>query len=198
MNSKVIVCDLDGMINNNIPFSKKYSKKFGIEESIMLDFFYNEFQDCILDRADLKEVLGKYLKIWKWPGTVEELITYWFEDEVNPDKETVEIISTLRGDGLMTCLLTNNERYRMKFMSEKLNFDSMFEKVFSSYEIGFKKPEQEAFSYVYEHVNTVDSLEKNDFLFWDDDLDNVKGAQEFGFQAFQFTNAKEFEEICRK
>jgi hypothetical protein len=70
---KVIILDADGVIMHGEWFSKRYSEKFGVSLEEIMPFFNNEFIDCELGKADLKEAIKPYLKKWGWKGTIDEL-----------------------------------------------------------------------------------------------------------------------------
>ena len=38
----------------------------------------------------------------------------------------------------------------------------------------------------------MDGISKSDFLLWDDDLENVKAAKDFGFMAELYTNLQDY------
>ena len=71
MNYKAILFDVDGVVITSDYYANYYSKLKDIPVQIMIDFFKGEFQDCLINKKDLLEVLPKYLEDWKFEGTVQ-------------------------------------------------------------------------------------------------------------------------------
>src|SRR3989344_4656191 len=113
---KVIIYDNDGMITRGGRFSDRYSKEFGVDPAVMAPFFEGPFKKCLTGKADLKEELKQVLVVWKWKGTVEELMQYWFAvgDVLNEDVYTS--ITKLKKQELIVCLATNQEKYRAQYL----------------------------------------------------------------------------------
>lgn len=73
---KHILFDTDGVIVRSDMWSNEYSRRSGISSEVMKPFFRDIFGDCIIGKADLKEVIKPYLTLWNWTGSVEE---YWIK-----------------------------------------------------------------------------------------------------------------------
>lgn len=53
-----ILFDGDGIVvNKPLRFSDRFSKEYGVPMEKLLAFFENDFQPCLVGKADLKEVL---------------------------------------------------------------------------------------------------------------------------------------------
>ena len=61
--------------------------------------------------------------------------------------------------------------------------------MFASAHLGSKKPDQEFFEKVCDQLGVDD---KRQILFWDDSLENVEAAREFGIAAELFANKEDF------
>lgn len=191
---KAIIFDADGMVIKKGPrFSDYLEKDSVIPVVITKDFFENEFQDCLVGKADLKEELSKYIEKWGWTRTVNDLLDYWFSVGKNVDPDMISTIEKLRSEGILCYLATNQEKYRTEyFIRSEMDFGNVFDNVFSSAYIGFKKPQTEFFNHI---MNSLpEGTERNEVMFWDDDEDNVKEAEQFGFQANLYTDFEDFQE----
>lgn len=186
---KAIIFDTDGMIITTDPFSVQYSREFGISYEKILPFFKTEFQLCLVGKADLREILKPHLKEWGWSKSVDELLEYWFKSESHIDQCLVEIIKELRQRGIECYLATNQEKYRTQYMREKMGFNTIFNRIFSSAQVGFKKPTVEFFDYV---VKQLPEINKEEILFWDDKEENVTAARNYGLEARQYVNFENF------
>ncbi|NQU99304.1 MAG: HAD hydrolase-like protein [Parcubacteria group bacterium] len=193
---KCIIFDADGVvINSHKIFSEQYQKKYNISYDKMLAFFDTIFQDCLVGRADLKEAIKPYLKDWKWDGSVDELLEFWFSAEDKPNLKMINFIEKLREKGIKCYLMTSQEKYRTEYMKKEMNFDNIFDKVFSSAYIGYKKPDLKLYEAVYNEINKEIKVNKDEILFFDDGEKEVEGAMNFGIKAYLYEDFDEFVNI---
>jgi putative hydrolase of the HAD superfamily len=189
---KIIIFDTDGMVvHREMYFSQCFSQEFGVPIEKVLPFFKNEFQLCLVGKADLKQELIKYLDQWGWQKSVEDLLAYWFGHESGVDEKVLKSISTLRNKGLQCYLNTNNEKYRTQYLFEKLGLKNLFDGVFSSAKLGYLKPQPEFWSAIHGHLGKPD---KSAVLVWDDDEKNVESAKNFGFHSELYSGFESYEE----
>ncbi len=169
---KVILYDFDGMIVHGTRFSDRYAKEFNIPIETMTPFFTGPFEQCIVGKADLKEELSK-----------------WFESGNIVNQEVVATIDTLRKEGVICILTTNQDKYRIAWVRDGLGLRSTFDKIFTSGEVGYKKPDPKFFEAVMSYLHEGDpSIKPDDVLFWDDRPHYAEGGKEFGLQAEVFTD----------
>lgn len=188
--TKIVIFDTDGMvINREMYFSQRYSKEFNISPEKMLKFFNNEFQLCLIGKADLKKEISKYLKDWHWTKSVDDLLLYWFQHESNLDQNILASIKKLKDNNIKCYLNTNNEKYRVSYLINNLKLDQYFDGIFASSQLGFQKPQPEFWQKIYEKLNKPN---KSEILVWDDDEKNVESAQKFGFQAELYTDFNDY------
>ncbi len=79
-------------------------------------------------------------------------------------------------------------------MRTHMGFVDIFDHLFISCEIGAQKP-QPAY---YPHIEKVLGLKKEEMLFFDDGLENVKAAYERGWHAEVYTTFESFERSLEK
>ena len=189
---KAIIFDSDGMLAHGPRFSDTYAKEFEIPIEEMIPFFTGPFQECVIGKADLKQELQKgWIERWKWTKSADDLLKYWFEVGDVLDHEVFGTVGKLRAKGIPCVLATNQERYRSEYLSEKFEYNDVFDRVFSSSAVGHKKPSPEFFEIIFSYLRERDStIQKPDVLFWDDDMENVDGARAVGFEARQFIDAR--------
>lgn len=190
-----IIFDIDGVVlHREMYFSERFSKEFKIPIEKILPFFKNEFQLCLIGKADLKNELNKYTKQWDWQRSVDELIHFWFENENKIDQEILEIVKSLKDKGIKCYLSTDNEKYRVEYILNNLNLKKYFDGIFSSSEFGFSKSQQEFWSEIYKKLNILD---KKEILVLDDDIININSANLFGFNSKLYFNKKECKEYIK-
>ncbi|HTE48725.1 MAG TPA: HAD-IA family hydrolase [Candidatus Paceibacterota bacterium] len=185
---KVIIFDADGVL---IPHKRKFSvtlaEKHDISIEKTLPFFSGPFQDCLVGNKDLKEAISPHLKEWGWNNGVEALLDYWFQLEHNINMELVDYIQGLRSQGVKCFLATNNEKYRFQYILDKMGFRNMFDATYASAHLGHKKSNKEFFSKIFKELKNID---KNEVLFVDDDIENIKSAKDFGIYTELYTSIK--------
>jgi FMN phosphatase YigB (HAD superfamily) len=133
--------DADGVVIQSEMFSHKYAQEFNLNTRELDNFFKNDFQECLVGKSDLKIALKPWLKKWKWTKSVDEFIDYWFTSENNLNLELIRTIIELRKNKVICILATNQEKYRLEYMRKEMGFEKIFDKIYSSSIIGYKKPE---------------------------------------------------------
>lgn len=193
---KVVIYDNDGMVTHGGRVSEKYAQEFGIDGAVIAPFFGDPLKKCQIGKADLKVELAQVLQIWGWKGTVEELMAYWFAigDELNTD--VYASIAALKAQGLITCLATNNEKYRLEYLIRKHSYHNVFDEIFSSAELGAYKHSQEGLEKILRSLNDkYGSIDKGEIMYWDDREGNVENLNKLGFNGQQYTNYKSFKAV---
>jgi putative hydrolase of the HAD superfamily len=192
---KAICFDADGVVvNPQMQFSRLLKKEHGISPEMTQSFFRGIFNDCLVGKADLRDVLPPFLSEWGWKGSVDEFIASWLITDHVLDARIITAVQNLRHDGMICCLATSQECNRAEYMKTRMGFQDVFDHLFFSCEIGWQKP-QHAY---YQHIEKTLNLEKGSFLFWDDFHVNVEAAREFGWNAELYTDFDEFEKTIKK
>lgn len=71
--------------------------------------------------------------------------------------------------GVRCVLATNPEKYETRYLLEKMSFNTIFNKVYSSAVIGHKKPSQNFYQFVFDDLKKeIKDLKKNEIFCWDD------------------------------
>ncbi|MDE2022128.1 MAG: HAD-IA family hydrolase [Patescibacteria group bacterium] len=190
-NTKVVIFDADGMIVHGDRFSKRLEQQFGISTEVTGPFFKNEFQLCLIGKADLREELARRIEGWGWKKSVDDLLDFWFGEEYTTiDSRFKPLIAKLKGNGIAVYLATNNEKYRTENLVVKRGLGTWVDGVFSSAHLGSKKPEPVFFQLIIDDIG----VDKTHVLFWDDDIENVEGARAFGIPTELFTDFSQFQQ----
>ncbi len=196
LNNLILIFDIDGIITNpEMRFREYRDKMLGISDDKSKTFFTNEFIKCEVGKADLKEEIRPYLENWGWGKSVDKFLDLWFSIESSIDVDAIEYIKNLRKQGIKCYAATNQEIYRTEYMRNVMELDKVFDKIFSSAEIGYMKPNFEFFDYINKNINPEDEYK---ILFWDDDEKNVKGAKNAGWEAFDFVSLDDIKSKLEK
>lgn len=194
---RAVIFDSDGMLVHGPRFSEKYVADHDVAITLLTPFFAGPFQQCIIGKADLRDELQKgWLEKWSWKGSADDLLNYWFSVGDVRDDAVFAVVPELRRKSITCCVATNQEKYRTAYLSSTFGYGTTFDKVYASAYIGAKKPEQGFFEYVANDLARAYGVsDPSEVMFWDDDLDNVRGAGDYGFNAQHFTDAASFTRV---
>lgn len=195
--TKAILFDADGVvINRDSWFSKRFSEEYKVPHEEIQKFFNTEFQPCLIGKADIKQAIKPYLEKWGWKKSVDAMLKYWFESENNPNQAVIESINQLKRQGISCYLATNQEKYRMEYMADKMGFLQLFDHMFVSCEISHKKPDDKFFDYIWDSLQYLDGIsDKKEVMLWDNKEEVVKSGNEYGFDSHQFISFENYKQI---
>lgn len=166
MSIKAVIFDADEMIiKREEYFSVRLGQEYGIPAEKILPFFKGEFQKCIIGQGDLKEEISPYLVSWRYQGTVDELLDYWFKSEQDIDTRVVKEIKKLRVAGIKCYLATKQEKYRTEYLKNNLGFKDLFDGIYSSCEMGCKKPDRDFFEYINDDLAQKENFKPDEIMF---------------------------------
>ena len=189
MSIKAICFDADGvMVNPQMQFAKLREMKYGISNEMAEPFFKGVFNECLIGKADLMDVLPPFLQKWNWQSSVEEFVSLWLKTEHIIDADLITTINKLRQKGIICCLATSQEKNRANYMKKEMGFQEVFDHLFFSCEMGTQKPEEAYFRCIENQLQ----LPGESILFWDDNTQNVSSASAQGWKAEQYTNYGQF------
>lgn len=180
---KHFLFDTDVVIVHSDMWSQEYSRRTGITTDIMIPFFRWVFQDCIIGKADLKEVISPYLGEWWWSEGPQKYLDAWFAYENNIDKQVIEKVREYRKSWIACHVATNQEKYRLKYLKNEMWFSREFDSVFCSAEIGYKKPQKEFFIAILENLKVKNP---SDITYFDDSEENIEAASKIGINAILY------------
>ena len=189
MSIKAVIFDADGVLIFPWLFAEHLDGEFQITREATRAFFEGKFTECLLGRADLSEVLPPYLDEWGWTGSVAEFMRLWFSVEDVVDARMLGAVQSLRGDGILCYLASNQEKHRSEYIRRVMGFDADFDRLFFSCEIGAKKPDAR----FYEVIEGAIGLNGGQIAFWDDSPSHVNAASLRGWQAKLYTSYEDFE-----
>ena len=186
---KALLIDGDGAtLKKTKYFSDVYAEEYNIPEEKLRPFFKDKFRLCQKGKADLKEELTPHLKSWGWKGSVDEFLDYWFHTQTIPNQQVLDVLKEIRDKGVKCYLVTDQEKYRAKYISEELHFKDFFDDCFYSCDLGFGKSQKEFFEIIIKRLN----LKPQEIIYWDDE--DIEMAKEVGINASVYTSFENFKE----
>lgn len=138
---RVLVFDVDGVLVEPWGFANYLRREYPAIAAQTGEFFRGVFGDCLVGKADLRDVLPPYLAKWGWPHSLDEFLRLWFEMERAVDARLVAAAQQARAQGIRCVVATNQERYRVEYMRAEMGFDDYFDAIYSSAQLGVTKPD---------------------------------------------------------
>ena len=176
-----VVFDVDGVLVD-VRFPKIFRQSLGISQPDAAEFFEGPFERCLIGASDLRDELPPFLEKWKWSGSFEEFLDFWFDEESHLNEPVLAAADRLRSRGLRCFLASTQESHRAGFLEQRLAVGTRFEKAFFSCRLGFRKPNPAFFLAVTPEIG----LRPAEILLLDDDNANIESAIGVGWQATQF------------
>lgn len=181
----VLLLDADGVVfEKGVYFSTHLAQKQGVPEEVVTDFFKHEYLPCQSGLSDLKQVIEPYLEKWKWSGSVDDLLTYWFEYDTNLNESVAKHIRVLRSQGVQCYLASNNEQYRADHLRKVLNAEGLLEGYFFSSDSDFKvrKSSPEFFKKILDRLVVTSDV----VSYIDNDQGNLDAADTLGIKTYLY------------
>lgn len=134
------------------------------------------FDDAIAERQREFPEHAELIAQWKtgWPTMLGEAM-----------QETVEVLDALRARGLRLYALTNWSAETFPIARTRFGFLEWFEDIVVSGEVKLAKPDPRIFELAIERCG----LTPGSTVFIDDNLPNVRSAEELGFHVVRFEHA---------
>lgn len=201
MNKIFIFFDIDGVLLNchhdykdpaiRRPWDDALKRNFGIEPNDLSRYFFNDnFIEVLKGEKDLKVSLAEALALIGYLGSVEEIVDCWFQSKLDINQQLLNYINLIKKNhNVNFYLATNQEKYRAHYLWQNKGLKSYFVQMFYSAELGYLKNNPIFFSLINQKllINSKDTV-----LFFDDDINNVTCAKNFGWNAYLYESLSDF------
>ena len=164
-------------------------KKLGLEKwSSEIDSLNFNFEKGLISRNDFLLGLNKLVP----NATQEEVLEAWNGVLLDFPMYRLEFLEKL-SKKYQLFLLSNTDSIHINHFKEKNGdefynrFYNCFEKVYFSYDLGMRKPDEEIYNFVIKENN----LNPKTTLFVDDNFDNIEGAKKTRLQVWHLLKGKE-------
>lgn len=174
---KAVIFDI-GQVLIRLDFTKVFSIPEA-KKDLQSWEFYDRFERGKLSKEEFSRTISSRFQL-----SDGEFLEFWNSIL----RETIPGIDPLLSSLKEKCpifALTNSNVIHMEYAYANYPVLSHFEKVFTSFELGARKPESE----IYTEVQDTLQLKPQDILFFDDRLENVEGAREVGWSAHQVSDS---------
>ena len=173
----------------------------------IIRFLTDTFQ---LSEQELKPILGKWKQVllngesetdfWNsYAASVGIVLPEGWSDQYN--KVTgftdipgmIAIVKDLQQQGYQTPMLSNIQQYQANVV-RRFDYYDLFDPVLLSYEIGYEKPQREAYTFLLEQLQ----LSASEVIFIDDQIENINAAKALGIDAIHFISPRKLAEDLNK
>jgi putative hydrolase of the HAD superfamily len=183
-NIKAIFCDVNGVLfEQEERFSNRYAQEFGVSIESLNAYLDNDFDLCLTGKADLKIDLQGLLKPWKWQGSVDELLDYWFGQAPRAYPALIEFLNSLENKYIQLFLATQNEKYKTAKFLDLLKPLLRYDHLLATYQVGYKKSNPLYFTTALAQYN----LKPEQVVLIDNNPKAIASAESVGMQTIFFT-----------
>ena len=171
-------------------------KKLGVEHfedhfnQLRQTPLFDDFDKGKISERDFRDRLNQQLGTHFSDEQIDEA---WNAMLIGIREEKLKLLGELYAD-FHTYLLSNTNIIHLKYITKYLirtfgraNLDSLFDKVYYSFSVGFRKPERDMFLKV---INDND-LKPSETLYIDDSSQHVEGAASLGMNAILYHPAED-------
>ena len=194
-NIKTIIFDLGAvLLNINYQLTITEFAKLGVKNA---DSFYSkEVQTNLFNEIETGKIsVDSFLKLLQKEtenASKNEVRNAWNAMLIDLPKERIELLKQLKQDFPIYLLSNTNSihisEFRKKIGETKYQeFYNLFDKVYYSHEIGFRKPNKDAFQLILDENN----LKANEVLFIDDSPQHIEGANKLEIQTHHLSDTEE-------
>ena len=195
---EAIIFDLGGVL---IDWNPRYVYRTIFDSEEKIDWFFdnictndwNEKQDAGYSlNAATEELVAQHPE---WEAEIRAYYERWIEMLGGPMHETVNILSNVKQqEHLSLYALTNWSHETFPVALERFEFLQWFDGIVVSGEEKTRKPFPEFYQKLLERYN----IDPATAIFIDDNLRNVKAAEDAGIHGIHFLNAKQLSDELRK
>ncbi|MBV8683717.1 MAG: HAD-IA family hydrolase [Caulobacteraceae bacterium] len=186
---KALMVDVDGVLlvhPHPGGWSANLERDLGISAKALQDaFFIPHFEDIVHGRAALRERLEPVLADLAPDLSVEDLLTYWFEQDFHPQERLLSQLAEVRGGGVQVHLATVQEHERAKYLWSTMRWSERFDAIHYAADLGWAKPAPGFFR----AIEARTGFGPVDLAFIDDKPANVEAAQACGWRAEVWTGS---------
>lgn len=188
---EAVIFDLGGVIFGVSlkPVILKWSKSIGcnpqdIASKFKVDSFYERFETGEISPEEYRDHVCDVLNC---KMSDEDFDKGWNSIYLDILPGVESVLQKLQGKVRLVVLTNTNQIHAQEWRPRYAEILKYFEKVFSSYEIGARKPQPESFQIVLNYLN----IEPGKVVFIDDNPQNVQGSEAVGIKGIVATKTSD-------
>lgn len=115
------------------------------------------------------------------PLGIHDLKNIWNDCLLEPMPHIENTLTTL-SEKIPLFGLSNTNQVHYDFFMNRYSFFNYFQKVYTSFELGLRKPDQKIYDKTFQSLQLLHlNLQRHEVLFIDDLSENIKSAADYGF-----------------
>jgi glucose-1-phosphatase len=187
-NVKAIIFDLGAVILNiNYQNTIDGFEKLGVKNTT--SFYSKKTQTHLFNQIETGKISQKefLLQLQKETSdaSIQQVKNAWNAMLLDLPEERIKLLKSLTQNYAIFLLSNTNALHICEFKrklgnKEYAEFYNLFDKVYYSHKIGFRKPQAEAFTIILKQ----NKLSAHEVLFIDDSPQHIEGAKKLGIQAY--------------
>lgn len=186
---KALIFDL-GKVIFEVTFEMAYAYWGSLakldSEIIRKRFRFDEAYDLFSENKLTEEEYAKHVScLIEINLTVEQFATGWNRIYLDTFPGIEKTLSSLKKNYRLVALTNTNVTHTHVWPEKYADVLQHFEKIFSSHEMGFRKPEAKAYTIVLDYLG----LDASEVIFLDDTVPNVIGAEAVGIKGIVVTSS---------
>lgn len=154
--------------------------------------YHKYWKSWKLGKMSMDEVYSNFLNAFNLADKKEKLMQMTF-DFASLNKNMYDLAKQLKKDYKVVCL-TNHAREWFSNDREKFKLDKVFNKIFTSYELGMDKPNPAIYQIALDDMD----VKPEETLFIDDLERNVIAAEELGIKSIHFKSYLKLKKDMKK
>ena len=193
---KAIIFDADGVLIGGKDGSGQYLWQKNIETDLGLSpdqvtrIYSGDWSLVLKGFVDSRQYFKTMFTKLNIAVSVDEFVEYWLKNDTTINTKIFPVLESVKVAKLY--IATNQDRHRTKVLQEK--FESYFDKIFSSYQIGAIKPESEFYRYIESNLK----IQSKDIAFIDDSKSHIEAAARFGWTCHHYQNIEGLKNFIKK
>jgi putative hydrolase of the HAD superfamily len=181
---KAVLFDADGVVQTSNPVIEAVAELCAWDVTAAEAFLHEVWRreeelGCLVGAGELLPELAALLL--ERDASLEAAAFYadLLAATIAPAHHVLALVDELRATGVFCALATNQERTRLRFMTDTLGYIRRFDRIFGSCEMGVRKPTAEYFEAIVREL----PMAPHEVLFLDDHAPNVDSARTVGLRA---------------
>ncbi|MBS1206790.1 MAG: glucose-phosphatase [Proteobacteria bacterium] len=153
-----------------------------LKQSFTMGEAFHQHERGEISDEDFAKALCEEMEM---PLSYEQFSTGWQAVFVALRSDVIEIMHKLRAQGHRVVVLSNTNRLHTTYWPEQYpEIQAAADHIYLSQEMGMRKPEAR----IYQQVLSLEGFSADDAIFFDDNADNIAGAEQLGITSILVTD----------
>lgn len=184
---KAIGFDWGGVLVHSKPIMPGIAEIINIPLSQLRPHYYKNNMLAGVESMSYEDLWAKIISDFGRSDKLQEVLAYMHTQQTfELNHEMVELVDLLKAQGYKTGLLSNNTRENGEKI-RKSGLDKHFDAFLISAEIGYQKPEKDAFNLLIKELEVL----PQELIFIDDSTGSLSQASQIGYQPILFTGIED-------